>query len=332
MAFPTLIDVGEAVTLRAVLLALADLALWVGALILAALVVAIVFTILWPLNKFVSTITFGTVGSVPGSHAVEQYFTGLLGDAASGVDKAAGSFWHALKRLAVQVGEEVAGLAILSGYIWWWAQTKLPLIIWHRFGKWVHGGVRQAEALAKQAEKDAIHAERYARSQVKTIDHRLHAIDHTIDSVLAPELKTTRELAREAENLATNAWDYITSKKFTNWIEGLVAAAVTAAGVLVFDFLKCAEWRRLGSLLTCGMGQFLLDLLEGAIAIMVIEDICAITHAAIAVIESPEVTDFLTHVEDGMQDLFTCQGTNVAPALTGPYYAPPDVQPYAALA
>lgn len=327
-----LIDVSEAVTIGDLLLALGSLLLWLGALILAALAVAVVTTILWPLNKFVSTVTFGVVGSVPGSRAVIQFLTAQLGTAAHGVDAAAGSFWHGLKRIVVAVADELFGLAVLGAYLWWWAQTKLPTIIWHRFGSWVHGGVKTAEAEARKAEKEATHAYRYARSQVKTIDHRIAAIDHTIDSVLQPELKSARELAREAEDLATNAWDYITSKRFTNWIEGLIAAAIAAAGILAFDFLKCASWRRLGSTITCGMGQFLLDLLEGVIAVMVVEDICAITHAAIAVIESSEVSDFLTHVEDGMQDLFTCQGVGVAPALGGPYYAPPPVQPYAALA
>ena len=80
------------------------------------------------------------------------------------------------------------------------------------------------------------------------------------------------------------------------------------------------------------MGQFLLDLLEGAIAVMVVADICDITAAAIAVLESPEVRDFLTGVEDGLTDLLTCQGVDLPPTLTGPYYAPPPVQPYAALA
>lgn len=329
---PELIDVGEAVTLRAVLLALGSLLLWIGAVLFAALALAIASMILWPLNQFVRTITFGTVGSVPGSHAVEQFLTNAVGSAAKGVDGAAGSFWHGLKHLVVSVGEELFGLAILAGYIYWWAYTKLPLIIWHRFGRAIHAGQREATATARAAEKAALRAERFTRSEVRHINHRIGAIDHTIDSVLTPELKSARELAKEAENLASNAWDYIQSKKFTNWIEGLVAAAVTAAGVLAFDFLKCAEWRRLGSSLTCGMGQFLLDLLEGAIAIMVIEDICAITKAAIDVIESSEVSDFLTHVEDGMQDLFTCQNVDLAAPLSGPYYTPPDVQPYAVLA
>ena len=329
---PELIDVGEAVTLRAVLLALGSLLLWVGAVLLAALALALAEVILYPLNKFVSTVTFGTVGSVPGSHAVVQFLTNAVGTAAAGVDGAAGSFWHGLKKLAVSVGEELFGLAVLAGYLYWWAYTKLPLIIWHKFGRALHAGQKEATATAHAAEKAALRAERFTRSQVKTIDHRIGAIDHTIDSVLQPELKSTRELAKEAENLASNAWDYLKSKRFTSYLEGLVTAAVTAAGVLAFDFLKCAEWRRLGSSLTCGMGQFLLDLLEGAIAIMVIEDICAITKAAIDVIESSEVSDFLTSVEDGMQDLFTCQGNDLAPTLTGPYYAPPDVQPYAVLA
>lgn len=327
-----IVEVTEIVEIGDILLALGTLLLWLVALGLAALAFAIVSAILWPLNKFVSTITFGHVGSVPGTHAVIQFFTGLLGDAAGGVDAAAGSFWHGLKKLVVQVGEEIFGLAVLGAYLYVWAQTKLPLIIWHRFGAWVHKAAHAAMVVARRAERKAIHAEHYAETQVKAIDHRIGAIAHDIDHTILPELKSTRELAKEAEQLAKNAWDYITSKKFTNWVEGLVTAAIAATGLLAFEFLKCAEWRRLGGRLSCGMGQFLLDILEGAIAVMVIEDICAITDTAITVLESDEVQGFLAHVEDGMSDLFSCQGVDLAPPLTGPYYAPPPFQPVAALA
>lgn len=331
MAFPTLIDVGETVELRAVLLALGSLLVWVGALILAGLAVALVETILWPLNKAVAAITLGVVDSVPGSHAVEQFFTDRLGQAAHGVDAAAGGFWHGLKTLAVQVGEEIAGLAVLGVYLYWWAANTLPQIIWHRFAKAIHGDVQGAKAIAQRAERDAIRVEKYARHEVKVIDRRIGAIAHDVEGVVLPELKSTRELAKEAEQLAQNAWDYITSRKFTNWIEGLVAAAIAAAGIVAFDFLKCAEWRRLGGRLTCGMGQFLLDLLEGAIAVMLVEDICAITKLGIEVIESGPVMDFLSTVEGGMQDLLTCQGVDLPPTLTGTYFAPPPVQSPAVL-
>lgn len=280
MALPGLLDVGEAVTLADLLLALGTLCLWIGALILAALCVMIVKTVLWPLNKFVSTVTFGVVGSVPGEHAVEQFFTHLLGEAAHGVDAAAGRFWHGLKKLVVGVADEIFGLAVLSGYLWWWAQTKLPGIIWHRFIKLIHAGNGVATAIAKQALAEAKAAKAYAKAQIAGINTDLRAINTTIDEVLQPEIKTARDLAGEAENLAQNAWDWIKSQKYLAVTGAFIAAVTAALSAIGLDWLFCKQNPISSSKTPCNAWQDLADLLGLALAIEAALNFDDLVHTA----------------------------------------------------
>lgn len=275
---PEFLDAGAAVTLRAVLLALGSLLLWIGALALAALALALVQAILWPLNKFVSTITFGVVGSVPGTHTVVQFFTNLLGTAASGVDKAAGSFWHGLKTLVVSVGEEILGVAILAGYVYWWAATKLPGIIWHRFGKLIHAGVGRANAIAHHAEKVALRTEKFAHAQVKRINKEIRAANHAIEVTLPADIANARDLAKEAEDLANNAWDWIKSNGGKLTAAGFAAAVLTALSSIGLGWLKCDSNPFNKSKKPCALWTDLADILGLVVALEAALEFEAFVH------------------------------------------------------
>lgn len=156
-------------------------------------------------------------------------------------------------------------------------------------------------------------------------EHELKVIEHKI-AVAIPQ---AGYLEREFEQLR---------KRFDTLERTLSRSALVALiGATIFDQfglggLRCPGWLRLFNKNSCGLGSLLADLAEGIIAVMVVEDICAITHEAIRVAESSEVQGFLTSVVTDMDNLLTCQGVKVAPALVGPYYAPPPAQPYAVLA
>lgn len=159
---------------------------------------------------------------------------------------------------------------------------------------------------------------------VAEAEHELHRLEHAI-SVAIPH---AGYLEREIESLR---------KRFGTLEKRLSHSALVALiGATIFDRfglggLRCPGWIRFFNKNSCGLGSLLSDIVDGIIAVMVVEDICAITHEASAIAESSDVQGFLTSVVDGMDDLLTCQGVQVAPALTGPYYTPPPVQPYAVL-
>lgn len=280
MTAPALLDLGEAVTLRAVLIALGQLLLWVGALILAGLALAIVSSILWPLNKFVSTVSFGTVGSVPGSHAVEVFFSGLLGEAAAGVDSAAGSFWHGLKKLVVQVSTEILGLAILVGYLVWYATVKYPLRLLHTIvHQALHIAVR-VETQIRHAERDAVRTYKYARAQVRRLEGQIKVAEHAIDVTLPNDIKTARDIANDALDQASNAWDWIKKNGgviTTGGLAGILPAVLSSIGL---GWLFCKQNPISSAERPCSAWQDLADLLGLALTLEAALDFEQLVHTA----------------------------------------------------
>lgn len=272
---------------------------------------------------------------------MSRAITNAAGHLIGGIDAIVGAAWHALARYIDKgLNEFVAHSAVLlhlarliGSHVY--SISGLKALV-HSASTVAHAALKLAHTLEREyhgiehrvkvIERELGHG---IGNDVRTAVHDLEGEVGHIERKVIPGLRHGIATA-EAELSDLERWLGVTSAiKFADWAAGLVLTALASLG---FGFLRCSAWRGLGSRLTCGMGQLLLDLLEGAIAVMVVEDICSITHAAIAVVESSEVTGFLTSVEDGMQDLLTCQGVDVAPALGGPYYSPPPVQPPAALA
>jgi hypothetical protein len=271
----------------------------------------------------------------------EQAISNACGQIEDGCDHLIGASWHLMARYADELWKEIEGT---------------PAALLH-IARVVGGGVYRVSGL-----KGIVHtltlvahtALRLARATERELGHLLHRV-HVIEQDISkgigedvlPRLKhLEREIGRietkkipailDAETQAAkaieNLYEWAKGKASLLGV-GTFAFAVTAVlESILGSFIRCAAWKGLFNRLTCGMGQLLLDLLEGAIAIMVVEDICAITHLAIEVAESDPVQGFLTDVTQNLDNLITCQGVSVAPALQGPYFAPPPVQPYAALA
>lgn len=274
-------------------------------------------------------------------HTMSRAITSAAGTLEGGIDSIIGAAWHALARYIDHA---------LNQFV---AHSSVILHLARLIGSGIYSvsGLRGLVHAVSKVAHAALHLTHTLEREYHGIEHRVKVIEREIGQGIGHDVITrVNELGHEvgrierkvipgiqqgiqaAEGELTDLERWLGIRfpaKYLDWALGLVVAAL---GSLGWNFLKCSAWRGLGSRLTCGMGQLLLDLLEGVIAVMVVEDICAITRLAISVVESAEVTDFLTSVEDGMQDLFTCQGVDVAPALAGPYYSPPPVQPPAALA
>lgn len=272
---------------------------------------------------------------------VEQTVVHALGEAFAGIDSFIGASLHALARL----------LDFFWGTITGTAHALRELAHDHlRLSSAVHALLHKAHAVARAAHgidrvlRDVVKKYHGIEHRVKTLEHdvtkgighdlRLHvkALERELDHVDHEVVPSLRHAEAQADAAIDNLYEWARGKASLLGVGTFAFAVAAALADLGLGFLKCSAWRGVGRRLTCGMGAFLLDLLEGAIAVMVVEDICAITHLAIETIESEPVTDFLTHVTDSMDDLLTCQGVDLAPALGGPYYAPPPLQPAAQLA
>lgn len=325
-------------------LALADLLFYA----LIFFTIALAFTtrkittaILGPLISFVNHLPW--IGSALAGllRDAEQAVSHACGQIEDGCDHLIGASWHLLARQMDRLWDVIVGT---------------PTALLH-LARIVGGGVYRISGL-QGAVRSAVRFAHTVWHLTRTIERELHhlrrrerALEHDLakgigDDVL-PRLKHDERVLHhlatqtipglmdaeaQAEAAIDNLYEWAKGKASLLGV-GTFAFAVTAVlSAILGPFVKCAAWKGLFNRLTCGMGQLLLDLLEGVIAVMVVEDICAITHLAIETAESGPVQDFLTSVIGDLDNLVTCQGVTVAPALGGPYFAPPPVQPYAALA
>ena len=321
-------------------MALAPLAPFVAALV--ALGLAVLMTLLTlALVRFFASAPYIGGWLANKAAAVEQAILNALGSAFSGIDQFIGHCIHTLSRFFDGLWHDIELTAANVARV-----ANLQSVIAHA----MHGVKVASHAVAKAAHGiDAV--VRDLEKEYHGIEHRVRSLAREIHRGIGHDLrlglrKAEKDIAhienhvvpsiREAEAQAAKAIEnlYAWARGAASLIGvGTFAFAVTAVLADLFgSFLRCAAWKGVFNRLTCGMGQLLLDLLDGLIAVMVVEDICAITHLAIEVAESGPVQAFLTDTVGSMDDLLTCQGVSVAPGLAGPYFAPPPVQPPAALA
>jgi hypothetical protein len=202
---PELLAPAAEVTLRIVLISLLSLLGWAVVVGLCAAIVGVVDAILWPLRYITHRIPFAHHVLDGIEHNVQQAMTNLLWSSVAQLDAQAGKFWHGLKQLSVNTAEEIAGLAIITGYTAWILATKLnPLII----GKKLHHALvtaHHAEVVAGHAvgrviagEKEARHAAHppitlappgsitIVTPKVSTVQGRTAAPTHTTIPIPAP--------------------------------------------------------------------------------------------------------------------------------------------------
>lgn len=256
------------------------------------------------------------------NHAVESYLAdgaeSCLHAAAWCFDEAGSIFWwtvHETEQLALDTYR---------------AFDTLVTVILPRFNRELQHGLngllRVTEAELTKLLHGAEHGLRARLDQIiAKAEHELHVVEHAIAGALTP----AGYLEKEFEQLRA---------KFDRLNRRLSREALVALiGATIFDQfglggLRCPGWIRFFNKNSCGLGSLLADLAEGILAVMLVEDVCSIVHFGIDAIESAPVQDFMTYMTDVQVDLNACLAVEVVAPLPGPYYDPPPVQPYAALA
>lgn len=148
------------------------------------------------------------------------------------------------------------------------------------------------------------------RAQVKLNVHYTHAIDVAIPRRLGRlegqaktntgDIAKLRDFARSTEDGAIDTFKWLRSHPLsaaTGVFAGAVAIALQRLG---WGVLRCRSWQKLGRSLTCGMGQWLTDLLGliatfalGTFAVLDPEALAEAAVAAVDVVE-PVLQDILS--------------------------------------
>jgi hypothetical protein len=257
-----------------VLLALARLAGWAVVVGLCAMVVAFVDVLFYLPNLIVSTITAGLVGTLPGLNTVRQFVTNALGSAVAHFDAQVGSFWHGLTTIVSEVAGFVFDTGILLGYLAYYiSPAHLAYVVYQH----IHGFVASIEkvgVLARFAEREAVKAERIARS-VAAGDF---AIPRTwvrdVEKALQPEITTTRDLAESATKGVSDLWDYLRTHPWTVATDAFAAAVAVALTSLGLGGLRCPSFLNILKNRGCGAWQGLEDVLGLLVDLFVVTHIC----------------------------------------------------------
>lgn len=154
----------------------------------------------------------------------------------------------------------------------------------------MHRGDPKARARAQTANTHAVkarHAADHANAHARSIGHDLtrykahanpriahatHAVNVTLprsigrvrtrEDALSRDLGKLKERTKAIEDGAVNTFEWIRSHPFsavTGVFAGAVAVALSRLGM---GFIRCRSWQKVGRSLTCGMGSWVLSLLE----------------------------------------------------------------------
>jgi hypothetical protein len=187
-----------------------------------------------------------------------------------------------LGKWLVAIGTLTAGWFSVSAY----AVEELVYAI----ERVMHRGDPRARTKAATANTHAIHARRHAdhadaharhvghsltRYKAHTdprIAHATHAVDVTLprsigrvrtrEDALSRDLGKLRERTKSLEDGASETWDWIRSHPLSSVTGVFTGAVAIALARLGYGFLRCRNWRNVGKRLTCGMGAWVLSLLE----------------------------------------------------------------------
>jgi hypothetical protein len=213
---------------------------------------------------YVGGITAGVI------RGLEQALSNALGQGISKIEGAIGHQWHNLARIA---------------HHWWNVTVRMAQVAWEE-AKLLEGLVSGATLTHLLRDlRNAIHNVRVAatlalhriarleheftRSVAQGVYPRLRTLEHKVEKTLPREIRSARDLAREAEDGVARLWEWTRNLANNPAITAAVAVAIAALGLVGIDLLKCAESGNVASKRGCSVWSALDDLL-GLVALGII--------------------------------------------------------------
>lgn len=276
---------------------------WLGAL--CALIAA------YGIIVVVDAFTRGLFGTIKGSvgwipfagkvlkfpvEKIEHKITTNLGRAALAVQDQIGHAWHKLARLIRHLGDEVTNLA--------WDSMLVGAALVEIARKAVsHKGLGKVVRPMKGATADLQKLTRGARVEIrelrqllrKTVPGRIKVIEHTVRTIIRPQIRIIRQTEHATLRDLRNAWRWIIRHPKSVASTSFIAAVAFAVQRLGMNWTRCRNWKRIGRevcrLPTSDVTNFL-GLLAGGLALAnyreLIREMQAIERAA-----ADEVIDLL---------------------------------------
>lgn len=238
----------------------------------------------------------GKVLSAP-VHSIEQKLTSALGRAEAGIDARIGRAFHELAKAVKWAGHELQAQAsllltiatLLTGTTTVSGALRLLGALRHELAVLrAKGG--QLLALAHRIELALQHAaagriggvvrvvQRPIAGELRGVERwvfpRVRGLEHELHDVVEPDVAALRARARAIEQQAIRAFELAKGAWRVAAVGAVTAAVAVALQRLGLGWVKCRNVGRVGRSL-CGFPSGLLDgLLEGAIDVLVVADLC----------------------------------------------------------
>ena len=222
--------------------------------------------------------------------------TSFMGKAFAATDAPVGATFH---YLASTVRKLTGTITAFSAFAITVAQAVSGQIDWAQVSRALRGLRLQIKAeahTARVALQRTIAQEKAAvRSVAQGVYPRLRAIEHEIARPIQHEIKSARELAREAERSAAHAWRWIHAHRYLPHARTWAEAVAVGLAALGLNWIRCNEAQNLYNKRGCGLFNDL-DALLGLLAtVLVVENFDTVVR---------EMQGLEGDIATGLRDLF----------------------------
>jgi hypothetical protein len=188
----------------------------------------------------------------------QQLFTRIISQwmsrAVEATDAAVGTAFHYMANQIKQAGDTMLQFSAFALTV---AQAVTGQVTWREVAaqlRQLRATIRKAEHAAQVEGVRAIKRERaISRTVAQGVFPRIRAIEHEIAKPIHAEIKSARELAREAEREATRAWKVARHALSRTSTKALAIALPAVIARLGWDWIKCREGRNLYNKRGCAM-------------------------------------------------------------------------------
>jgi predicted PurR-regulated permease PerM len=235
-------------------------------------------------------------------HKIEQKVISFLSGLEHDIDSSMGhhfhQFVHLLEKGLYVLEQTAAGLIILGAL----GTAAVFHYLIHPLVRWIHGVIRKVEEEIQHIERIL---QRAGAHVTRVIQHnvipRLHGAEVTIKRIIEHDVRTIRETARDAEQIAVRAEKNVARLERHLGKKAFLAALTGAIGTLAVEALKCTNLGNLFKKHGCNLWKYLEDLIGLGLSLLALESVCEflpLIEAAFGAIAGPMV-HLLTEVPLG---------------------------------
>jgi hypothetical protein len=245
---------------------------WLGPLvILSGLVVTLGFIMLIDgimrglfdaIRSFVSNLPFAGTALDNAVHHGEQAISNALGHAISGIETRIAMEWHSFAHGMAYLWASLGQAAHDIYYVARLVGGAVAHSDLNALNKRLSREINAAAHSADVAIAHALHAAKvFAHSVAQGVYPRLRSLEHEVTKTIPKEIKTVRQLAKEAEAEATRAWDLVKSQPWALSTAAWALVVATALSTLGLDWIKCRSANSFFKKAGCGFWKLLEDAL-----------------------------------------------------------------------